>query len=37
MFEREKQDLATSLDPSSSEYLRAYSSLLSRGKRLGLI
>ena len=37
MFEREKQDLATSLDPSSSEYLQAYSSLLSRGKRLGLI
>jgi DNA primase len=37
MFEREKQELAETLDTNSNEYLSAYSSLLSRGKKLGII
>ena len=37
MFEREKQELAETFDTNSNEYLSAYSSLLSRGKKLGII
>jgi hypothetical protein len=37
MYEHEKQTLAETLDPNSNEYLIAYSSLLSKGKQLGII
>lgn len=37
MYEHEKQALASAMDPNSSEYLVAYSSLLSKGKKLGII
>ncbi len=37
MYEHEKQVLADTMDPNSNEYLIAHSSVLSKGKQLGII
>ncbi len=37
MFEHEKSNLENQFDPNSTEYFIAYSSLLKKGKELGII
>ncbi len=37
MFEHEKQALASSMDQNSIEYMQAHLSLISKGKKLGII
>lgn len=37
MYEHEKQALASSMDQNSIEYMQAHLSLISKGKKLGII